>query len=93
MYFFGTYVEKDQAKAMELMRRASRRNHPKALYFLAAATFNRVPEAPEIEEAIRFAESAEKMGLPEAASLREKLERRRDQTPEETEQVARARSG
>jgi hypothetical protein len=52
-----------------------------------------VPEAPEIEEAIRFAESAEKMGLPEAASLREKLERRRDQTPEETEQVARARSG
>lgn len=93
MYFFGTHVESDRARAVELMRNASRWNHPKAMYFLAAAAYNRVPTAPGLDEAIRFAESAEKLGLPEATSLREKLEKRRDQTQEEAEQVARARSG
>lgn len=93
MYFFGTHVEKDLAKAIELMRKASRSNHPKAMFFLAAAAYNRVPEAPDIDEAIRLAESAEKMGVPEAAGLREKLERRRDRAQENAEQVARARSG
>jgi TPR repeat protein len=93
MYFFGTNVAEDKGKSLIFMRDAARMRHAKAMYFLAGATFNLVPDAPEIEEAIRFAESAEKMGVSEAASLREKLERRRDQTPEETEQVARARSG
>ena len=93
MYYFGTNVEKDPAKAVSLMRKAAQWNHVKAMYFLAGLTYNHDPNAPDIDEAIRLAESAEKMGLPEAQSLREKLEKRRDKLQEHPEQVARARSG
>jgi TPR repeat protein len=93
MYFFGTNVEKDRAKSFDLLRESARMRNPKAMYFLAAASYNHEPDAPGIDEAIRFAEMAENMGVPDATNLREKLERRRDKTDEDQEQVARARSG
>jgi len=93
LYFFGTNVEKDEAHALQLMRTAAELNHAGALYFLAGATINRVPGAPSLDEAIRFAQQAETGGFEKARALREKLEKRRKSTndgaPEET---ARARS-
>jgi TPR repeat protein len=76
MYFFGTNVEKDRSKSFDLLRESARMRNPKAMYFLAAASYNREPDAPGIDEAIRFAEMAENMGVPDAPNLREKLEPR-----------------
>jgi len=77
MYFFGTNVTQDRNRAYGYLRRAADSGHRDALYFLAAATFNRIPDAPAIDEAIRFAEEAESLGQPQAGDLRQKLERRR----------------
>lgn len=93
MYYFGTNVEQDRAKSISLMRDSARMRNPKAMFFLAAATFNRDPAAPDLNEAIQFAAMAENMGLPEAPALREKLERRRDRTDGDSEQIARPRAG
>lgn len=93
MYHFGTNVAKDHTKSFSLMRDAARMRYAKAMYFLAATTFNREAGAPAMDEAIRFAEMAESMGVPDATKLRERLERRRDKADEDQEQVARARSG
>ena len=93
LYFFGTYIEKDQAQALRLMRNAAERNLPEALIFLAGTTYNHVPGAPSIDEAIRFAQQAEANGDGKAKSIREKLERRRNagnNGPDE--ETARARS-
>ncbi len=75
MYFFGTYVSKDQSRAFEYMRRSADRGYAKALYFLAAATYKGVPGAPSRADALRLAEQAEGLGLKEATALREELEK------------------
>lgn len=94
LYFFGTHVEKDQARALKLMRRAAANNNPNALYFLAGTTLNKVPGAPTLEEAIRLASQAEAAGHEKAKALREKLEKHREKTgdPATNEEATRARS-
>jgi hypothetical protein len=91
IYFFGTNVTQDHAKAWRLLRSAAEGGNAEALYFLAAATFNRIPDAPTLDEAIRFAEQAESAGHTKAGSLREKLEKRRrsDDAPAEESTGAR----
>jgi len=93
LFFFGKYVEKDQAKALQLMRKAAEGNQLSALIFLASATYNRVPGSPSLDEAIRFAQQAEVNGEPSAGRIREKLEKRRDTGNDApAEETARARS-
>ncbi|MFT3870335.1 MAG: tetratricopeptide repeat protein [Nibricoccus sp.] len=93
LYYHGTYVEKDQARALQLMRRAASSNHSEALYFLAGATYKNIAGAPNLEEAISMATQAEVCGLEKAKALREKLEKRRDAKNGETvEEAAGARS-
>ncbi len=92
MYFFGTNVEKDEERGIKHMRAAATRNHLKALYFLAAAHFNRLPGAPGLDEAILFATQAEQGGHPEAADLRTRLEKRRETPSPAVEKNAPARS-
>ena len=93
LYFEGTYVEKDQARALKLIREAASHNHSEALYFLAGATYKKIPGAPSIEDAIRLATQAELGGLEKAKALREKLERRLNKGNEAApEEAARARS-
>lgn len=93
LYFYGTHIEKDEARALQLMRKAASSNHGEALYFLAASTFNKIPGAPNLDEAISMATQAEACGLEKAKALREKLEKQRDKKNEATpEEAARARS-
>jgi TPR repeat protein len=93
LYFHGTHVEKDRAKAMKLMRNAAAKNNSDALYFLAGTTLNNIPGAPPLDEAIRLATQAEVVGNEKAKALREKLERRQNKSQENTpEEAARARS-
>jgi TPR repeat protein len=93
MYHFGTNVAKNHTKSFSLMRDAAHMRYPMAMYFLAATTFNHEAGAPTLEEAIQFATMAENMGVPDAPSLREKLEHRRDRTDTDEEQIARPRAG
>lgn len=92
LYYFGTDVPKNEGKALTYFRAAAERNHPEAMFFLAAMTYNRAEGAPSLDEAMRFAEQAETLGHPKAAGLRAKLERRRQETARPTEQSARARA-
>ncbi|MBK9990010.1 MAG: sel1 repeat family protein [Verrucomicrobia bacterium] len=93
LYFEGKHVENDRAKALKLIRDAASHNHSEALYFLAAAAFNKIPGAPSIEDAIRLATQAEVGGLEKAKALREKLEHRLNKGNETaSEEAARARS-
>ncbi len=93
LFYFGKYVEQDQAKALQLMRKAAEGNQLAALIFLAGTTYNRVPGSPSIDEAIRFAQQAEVNGEPSARKIREKLEKRRDAGNDvPAEETARARS-
>lgn len=75
MYFFGTNVSKDQARAFGYMRHSADRGNAKALYFLAAATYKGVEGAPSREQALQFAEQAEGLGFAEATTLRQELEK------------------
>lgn len=92
LYYFGTDVPKNEGKALTYFRAAAERNHPEAMFFLAALTFNRAEGAPSLDEAVRFAEQAETLGHPKAAGLRAKLEQRRQETARPAEQSARARA-
>lgn len=79
MYFHGQYLPLDRAKSVSYLRKAAQLNHPGALFYLAALTYNRVPEGPSLDEAIEFARHAEALGNKDAPPVREKLERRRAQ--------------
>lgn len=93
IYYFGEHVERDKTRAFGWFRKAANFNHSAALYFLAATSYNRDPGAPTQEEALLFAKQAEAGGYPKAAELREKIEKRVNQTPDEqAEETAHARS-
>ncbi len=77
MYHQGQYVTADVSKSVEYLRHAAQLNHAGALYYLAGMTYNRIPGAPTLEEAIQFARHAEALGREHADTLREKLEKRR----------------
>jgi TPR repeat protein len=77
LYYFGQGVPVDRTKAGNYLRYAASRSFPDALYFLAVQTYKNETGAPELDEAIQFAISAEAMGFPNAALVREKLEQRR----------------
>lgn len=91
MYFFGTHVSKDERRALGYMRRSADRGYSKALYFLAATTLKGVEGAPSREEALRLAEQAESLGLSEATTLRQELEKSTEAAPG-AETSSRARS-
>ena len=55
-------------------------------------SYNHEPGAPDLAEAIRFAQQAETVGLAKAADLREKLETRRKEAATKPEETAKARS-
>jgi TPR repeat protein len=92
MYYFGTNVEQDKAKALKFIRLAANGNQVNALFFLAALTFNGEPDAPTLDQAIRYAQQAENSGHQQAAQVREKLEQRRKEKIETPEETARSRS-
>lgn len=77
MYFFGQHVPANPEKALVYLRKAAEANHADALYFLAGMSYNRVPGAPSLDEAIQFAKRAEALGNKKAEPLRDRLERRR----------------
>ena len=90
--YFHAWTGHDLDKAMSYLRSAASRIHGDALYFLAGMTYNKANGAPELEEAIKFAQSADAVGHPEAAALREKLERRRNVAAPPPEETAGTRS-
>ncbi|MBX3735594.1 MAG: sel1 repeat family protein [Candidatus Didemnitutus sp.] len=92
LYYFGTDVPKDEAKALAYLHTAAERGQAGALYFLAGLTFNGAAGAPSLEEAVRFATQAESLGHPKAAALRTRLEQRLKENARPTEQSARARA-
>jgi TPR repeat protein len=92
MYYFGTNVAQDRARGLRCIRTAAGGNHVEALFFLAGLTFNGEPDAPALDEAIRFAQLAENFGHPQAARVREKLEQRRKDRNAAPEEATRARS-
>lgn len=77
MAYFGQHGPKDMPRALECFRKAARKYHPGALYFLAGMTANHDAGAPTLDEAIQMARSAEALGNTKATELREILERRR----------------
>jgi uncharacterized protein len=79
LYYVGKDVPKDDVKAVQYMRSAATDYNLPALYFLAVLAFNRAPNAPSLDEAIRFAQQAENGGLKQATKVRELLEKRRDE--------------
>ena len=93
LYYYGTHVQLDTARGLQLMNKAAADNYTDALCFLAGTTCNRVPGAPSLETAISMATQAETYGHPSAKDLREKLEHRLDKKSDDTpEETARARS-
>jgi TPR repeat protein len=92
MYYFGTNVEQDKAKALQFIRLAANGNQINALFFLAALTYNQEPDAPTLEQAILYAQQAENIGHNQAGAVREKLEQRRKSKEATPEEAARARS-
>lgn len=92
MYFFGTNVAVDRAKAIRYFWDAAKNSNSDAQYFLAGMTFNNEPGAPGLDEAIEQAVRAETLGNAKAADLRKKLElRRKAQTnPEDDARMKRA---
>lgn len=92
MYYFGTNVTEDKLKALQFIQRAADGNHVNALFFLGALTYNGAPNAPTLEQAIRYAQMAENIGHPKAGELREKLELRRKAKEATPEEKTRARS-
>ncbi|MDP2138622.1 MAG: hypothetical protein Q8J74_12310 [Candidatus Didemnitutus sp.] len=92
MYYFGTNVTQDKLKALQFIQRAADGNHVNALFFLGALTYEGEPNAPTLEQAIRYAQMAENIGHPKAGLLREKLELRRKVKEATPEEKTRARS-
>lgn len=92
MYYFGTHVTKDEAKAMQLLRTAAAGNNADALFFLATMTYKSLPQAPTLAEALNYAERAEAGGLAKATVLREALEKKLKAADTPVEEGARARA-
>lgn len=86
LFYFGTHVAQDRPKAWLYLRRAAGEHDRDAMYFLAAATYNREPGAPTLDEALQLAKEAAGAGHAKAADLVRKLERRRDSPPSATPQ-------
>ncbi len=68
---------KDEACAWKYFRMAAATGHTEACFNLAASTYNRMPGAPELTEAIEFAKVAEAKKFPRAEQVRRKLEERK----------------
>jgi TPR repeat protein len=86
IYFFGTKIAQDRGKALRFLQQSANENNADAQYFLAGMTLNKNPGAPTLDEAISLAQRAENLGHPEAAALREKLEKRRQAGNEKGEE-------
>lgn len=84
LYCRGNGVPKDTAKGIGLIREAARTGFVDAQFSLAEATLQHLPDAPDLEEAIRMAEAAEAQGHPKAKEVREQLEALREKQPADT---------
>jgi len=77
IYYRGRLVQKDPVRGMSYLKKACAMGHAEAMFMLADLTASGVADAPGLDEAIKFARSAEAVGHPKAAELREKLEARK----------------
>jgi uncharacterized protein len=84
LYVKGDGVPKDEAKGWGLIRAAAKKDNIDADVSLALATLQKVPGAPDLEEAIRLAETAEACGHPQAEAVRKQLEALREKPPADT---------
>jgi uncharacterized protein len=78
IYFRGDGVPKDEKMGLGLIRKAAKAGNVDAEFSLASATLQHLPGAPDLDEAIRLAETAEACGHPQAKTVREKLEALRE---------------
>lgn len=92
MYYLGTNVPQDKDKGLKFILTAARGNQVNALFFLAALTYKHEPNAPVLDDAIRYAQQAENIGHPQAAEVREMLEKRRQDKAAAPEEATRART-
>jgi TPR repeat protein len=92
IYFFGTKIAKDRDKAFKFLQQSANQNNSDAQYFLAGLTWNKEAGAPTLDQAISLAQRAENLGHPNAAGLREKLEKRRKAGAEKGEENTGVRS-
>jgi len=84
LYCTGDGVARDVGKGMGLIRESAKAGNVDAEFSLALAALQHLPDAPEVEEAIRLAEAAEAGGHPKASSVREQLEALRQKKPSDT---------
>ncbi len=77
IYHHGRLVQKDPVRGMSYLKKAGAMGHSEAMFMLADMTASGVEGAPGLDEAIKLAKSAEAVGHPKAAEVREKLEARR----------------
>ncbi len=73
MVLHGEGLARDPKVGYELIRRAAVFGDPEAMVALAEGAVQKVPQAPALDEAIRFAEMAEECNDPRAAKLLEQL--------------------
>ncbi len=78
IHYAGEGVPASPAESIRYLRKAIALNNRDAMYTLAVLTYSKTPGAPELDEAIELARRADLMGEPKAATLRERLEKRRD---------------
>ncbi len=69
----GEGVDRDLRAGYELFRRAANVGEVEAMVALAEGTVQKVPQAPPLDEALRYAEMAEECGDPRAARLIDQL--------------------
>ena len=84
LYCTGDGVPKDEAKGLGLIRKAAKTGYVDAEFSLAVVTLQHLPGAPELDEAIRFAEAAEAGGHSKAKAVREQLEALREKRAADT---------
>jgi TPR repeat protein len=79
----GQGVRKDVETGVTNLRAAAKMGHLEAKYLLAYATVQKIPGAPDLDEADRLLDEAEAGGHPKARELRSKLDRMRTSAREE----------
>jgi TPR repeat protein len=83
-------VTKDLTTAMAHCRKAADSGHSEAQFSLSLLALEDTPGAPELEQAIRYAESAENAGHAKAGYVRKKLEEKRTRSAPVASEKARS---
>jgi TPR repeat protein len=90
MYYLGQGVPVDKTLAMKHCLSAADKGNHDAQISLCILALKGSPDAPDLEAAIRYAESAETGGHPKAGMIRKKLEEKRDKAVSTASENARS---